>query len=529
MNIATSILVDTRPRFWTRPFWTTLFGMCLAGILAIGLWAMLNLTPTGDIVWRLYVAEQVALGKVIYQDVIEINPPLWFWAALPWHYVGELLHVPAYNVLAIGVIFLAGGALWAFNNLTRDSVDLGQRQVILLSIALSYVLLPLGETGQREHAFLVASLLWTALAAARIEGHRVSTPALLITLAFSAYGFALKHFFVLVPVLIEGFMGLRMGRNYRPIRFETLGLAACAVLYTLALVLFAQDFFTRIVPLVMLAYTNFGPVMQLSPSHRLGFIFQKTDFALVAFLVVLVARDRRVLILGLLVTLAAMVLAIWLQLKGWRYHLLAAQGISVVIVASIGAKFLADKRWLIAAVAGLGLAILSHQAIYKPIKRVLLTKGQPVYPTLRTFVMHEPEDSRISVLSISPEHAFYILRILYRPIISRHYGMWMLVGLEVPQKDLNAEMLRRQELDRVRREYIADLTCRPPDVVIEESGRVFSNRPVSFNTLTYLREDPLFDSWFEKHYKFEKPLGYHQFVWRLSGDRPRDQVCKRQP
>jgi hypothetical protein len=529
MTIATTILVESRPRFWTRPFWTALFGMCLAGILAIGLWAMLNLTPTGDIVWRLYVAEQMALGKVIYQDVIETNPPLWFWAALPWHYVGEILHVPAYNVLAVGVIFLAGGALWAFNSLTRESVDLGQRQVILLFIALSYVILPLGETGQREHAFLVASLLWTALAAARIEGRRVSTPALLITLAFGAYGFALKHFFVLVPVLIEGFMWLRTGRSYRPIRFETLGLAACAVLYTLALILFAQDFFTRIVPLVVLAYANFGPVMQLSPGDRLEFIFKKTDFALVAFLVALVARDRRTLTLGLLVTLAAMVLAIWFQLKGWRYHLLAAQGISMVIVASIGAKMLADKRWIIAAVAGLGLVVLSHQAIYKPINRVLLTKGQPVYPTLRKFVTDEPEDSRISVLSISPEHAFYIVRILNRPIISRHYGMWMLVGLEVPQKDPDAEMLRRQELDRVRREYIADLTCRPPDVVIEESGRVFSDRLVSFNTLTYLREDPLFDTWFEKHYKFEKPLGHNQFIWRLSGNRPRDQVCKRQP
>jgi hypothetical protein len=279
----------------------------------------------------------------------------------------------------------------------------------------------------------------------------------------------------------------------------------------------------------MLAYANFGPVMQLSPGDRLEFIFKKTDFALLAFLVAVLARDRRTLTLGLLVTLAAMVLAIWFQLKGWRYHLLAAQGISMVIVASIGAKMLADKRWIIAAVAGLGLTILSHQAIYKPINRVLLTKGQPVYPTLRKFVMNEPEDRRISVLSISPEHAFYIVRILDRPIISRHYGMWMLVGLEVPQSDPAAETLRRQELDRVRREYIADLTCRPPDVVIEESGRVFSDRLVNFNTLTYLREDPLFDTWFEKHYQFEKPLGHNQFIWRLSSNRPRDQVCKRQP
>ncbi|MFN8732730.1 MAG: hypothetical protein ACK5ZD_06170, partial [Hyphomonadaceae bacterium] len=65
-----------------------MFSLALAGILIAGLWAMLQLTPNGDIVWRLYVAEHVAQCKVIYQDVIETNPPLWFWAALPWHYVG---------------------------------------------------------------------------------------------------------------------------------------------------------------------------------------------------------------------------------------------------------------------------------------------------------------------------------------------------------------------------------------------------------------------------------------------------------
>jgi hypothetical protein len=281
--------------------------------------------------------------------------------------------------------------------------------------------------------------------------------------------------------------------------------------------------------MVMVAYSNFGPVMQLAPSKRLGFILGTTSFAIVPFVMALLAWDKRSLTLGLLVTLTAMLLAIWLQMKGWRYHMLAAQGLSLMLVVSIGAKMVAERRWVVAALAAIGLAILSHQAIYKPINRVLLTKGQPVFPTLRKFVKNEPQDSRIAVLSISPEHAFYIVRILERPIISRHYGMWMLVGLEVPQADPKKESFRKMELDRVRREYVADLTCRPPDVVIEEYGRVFANRLVSFNTLTYLREDPDFDAWFGKHYRFDKPLGYRQFAWRLKGKRPNDQLCERNP
>ena len=529
MTLTSSLLSSPRSATWSQTTTTALFGLALAGILIGGLWAMLQLTPTGDIVWRLFVAEQVAQGKVIYQDVIETNPPLWFWAALPWHYLSQMLGVSSYQVLAVGVTGLAMAALWTFNSLTRDLISLGQRQVILLAMAVSYLILPLGETGQREHAFFVASILWTALAVARMEGKPISSAALLITLAFSAYGFALKHVFVLVPLLIEGCMLARLRRAYRPIRFETLGLGAAAVLYTVALLLFAQDFFSRIVPMVMVAYSNFGPVMQLAPSKRLGFILNTTSFAIVPFVMALLAWDKRSLTLGLLVTLTAMLLAIWLQMKGWRYHMLAAQGLSLMLVVSIGAKMVAERRWVVAALAAIGLAILSHQAIYKPINRVLLTKGQPVFPTLRKFVKNEPQDSRIAVLSISPEHAFYIVRILERPIISRHYGMWMLVGLEVPQADPKKESFRKMELDRVRREYVADLTCRPPDVVIEEYGRVFANRLVSFNTLTYLREDPDFDAWFGKYYRFDKPLGYRQFAWRLKGKRPNDQLCERNP
>jgi hypothetical protein len=47
--------------------------------------------------------------------------------------------------------------------------------------------------------------------------------------------------------------------------------------------------------------------------------------------------------------------------------------------------------------------------------------------------------------------------------------------------------------------------------------------------LTYLREDPDFDAWFGKYYRFDKPLGYRQFAWRLKGERPKDQLCERNP
>src|SRR5690606_34756006 len=69
--------------------------------------------------------------------------------------------------------------------------------------------------------------------------------------------FALKHYFVVVPVLLELWLIVRRRADWRPIRPETVVLAGAALAYGLSIALFAKGFFDVIVPMVGLAYENF--------------------------------------------------------------------------------------------------------------------------------------------------------------------------------------------------------------------------------------------------------------------------------
>ncbi len=46
------------------------------GLSAVG-------TVDPDVAWQLWIAHQVNHGGRLYRDMVEVNPPLWFWMALP--------------------------------------------------------------------------------------------------------------------------------------------------------------------------------------------------------------------------------------------------------------------------------------------------------------------------------------------------------------------------------------------------------------------------------------------------------------
>ncbi len=55
----------------------------LAG-LAISTWYfMRHIQLTHDVVWQFWVARQMLGGTRLYSEIWEVNPPLWFWAAMP--------------------------------------------------------------------------------------------------------------------------------------------------------------------------------------------------------------------------------------------------------------------------------------------------------------------------------------------------------------------------------------------------------------------------------------------------------------
>src|SRR3546814_9572249 len=98
-----------------------------------------------------------------------------------------------------------------------------------------YIIVPLYDFGQREQIALIWALPYAALIARRFSGLPVWVPLATLVGCLAAFGFALKHYFVLAPILLELWLLMGAKRNWRPFRPETVTLAACAVAYAVSI------------------------------------------------------------------------------------------------------------------------------------------------------------------------------------------------------------------------------------------------------------------------------------------------------
>src|SRR3982751_1228442 len=70
-----------------------------------------------DVASQLQIAQRIHEGARLYRDIVEVNPPLWFWMALPIERLAAFLHLPATSVLIAAFGLIAALALAATDRL----------------------------------------------------------------------------------------------------------------------------------------------------------------------------------------------------------------------------------------------------------------------------------------------------------------------------------------------------------------------------------------------------------------------------
>src|SRR3954454_7357201 len=92
----------------------------LAVALAItALITVLRLSGTvdSDVAWQLWIAGRIHAGANLYTDIVETNPPLWFWMAVPVERLAALFHLRIESVLVVAMGALVALSLAATNRL----------------------------------------------------------------------------------------------------------------------------------------------------------------------------------------------------------------------------------------------------------------------------------------------------------------------------------------------------------------------------------------------------------------------------
>jgi len=305
------------------------FAMALALLPALGFLGIVLTPPLNhDVAAVLDFATRMLGEERLYEDLIDVNPPLVFLLNLPAAWLSRLTPLSAPEALrALLLAFCA--AAWVLCARLRARPPQAQRadgpaERAVLTALLPLLMLSAGyDFGQREQIMAVAALPYLFLAERRIEGVPTPLSLLLPVTLIAALGFALKPHFLAAPALVEAVVlqAAWPRRGTAALRDPVPWLlAAVWALYLAAIPAFFPAYFDRVLPLVWDWYVGLGggswwEVLLDAPTGSAAL------FALgAAALAALAARLGWLPRLAAAAALGGLASAL-VQHKGWSYHL----------------------------------------------------------------------------------------------------------------------------------------------------------------------------------------------------------------
>lgn len=432
-----------------------------------------------DVAWQLWIGQQINGGATLYGDILEVNPPLWFWIGAGIERIASATGLFGVHVLALAFAAYGAVALLVALRLIEQGP---QRWAMGLGLAATLFLTSPYAHLQREQFLLMAVLPYLALIARRAEGAKVALPLALTAGLLAAPGLALKHHFLIFPAALE--LWLLWQRRRFAIRPEHLALAAAALVYGAAVLLFAPAYLRTMLPLLQASYHGYNPplwTLLLQPALVVAII------AVVAAL--LARRGGSVFLHAAAAGTAAFGLIFILQGKNFHYQAIPAMGLGLVtMVAVVLDPASRDGRL----VGLLGLAV----SLMVPFK----AGGARHDGVFVRAVADLPAGQGVAMLSASQALAWpamYERPLVYR---ARTMGLWMVLSPWQDELDRAGDPKMAALGTAVRQELAAEIACHRPGLVVVDTR--------------YAEEVPGGDllKWFEAEPRFRAALASYREI-----------------
>lgn len=476
-----SITPDDRTLARTLVFATRPLSIALALLTVLAI-ARVGGSVDSDVAWQLWIAQRMHRGADLYRDIIETNPPLWFWMALPVERLSSVLHLRIESTLVIVIAAVTALSLTATNPLLIDMGD--KRRTVLLSYAaLILFAMPWSHVGQREQIVLIATLPYAALIANRREARPVSFILAAGIGVGAAFGFALKHYFLIVPLFLELWLLTTQRGKWRPIRAETVSIALIGAGYAAA-ILFEHDYVVSIVPLLTQAYGSyaapgfgnmFGP---LAASAMAVFCALLLNFRLLV---------RRRASMAATLTIAGLGFAVsyFIQFKGWPYHAIPMVGCASLALATMltGSPSLPRALGLIGpALLCLPLSVTGGEVLHE----------QGPDRDLQQALAGLPPKAPVGFIAENTALAWSVVLQRQFSYPQRYNGYWMLGALVRAEKDGKPDPGLQAAWRKVVADTVADFRCLPPRRIIIARPLAGSWNANIVDPLPYFMRDPAF-------------------------------------
>ena len=466
-----------------------------------------------DVVWQMWIARQLLGGTALYADILELNPPLWFWMAVPVEAIAQSVGISSRTAIVSANFVFVAAALSILAALIA-SQTIVVRAVLLLSALVAMIVLPLAEFAQREHIALVAAIPYLVLVAKRAGNEKVAWPLALAAGTIGAAGFALKHYFILVPAFLEIWLLLRAPRTWTPLRPEIGALIAGAATYALVVATFTPEFFTTIIPLISVAYEGYG--ISVDRLTLNGFVLCWLVSAVVLWRC---RQDFSLMTTAAVIAAAAFCISFFAQDKGWQYHAMPATCVAFFAVATLIPPSLPRRdfaRWpllILSLVTPFLLmdSVHPYSNAYKPVADDLLRQERP--------------GDSVFMLTGHPSRIWPMVEEKNLKWPSRHFAFWMvhkIASLQKSHGELSPEL--RAMADQVRRQTVEDLACNPPHLILVDDFT--GSRSPGFDILRFFEESAEFRAFFAQYQKEEKKQIYTPYRRVLDLPMPKPAHCR---
>jgi hypothetical protein len=501
----------------------------LSLLLAAACGFYLTTTLHHDVSWYLVATARMLDGARLYEDIIEVNPPLAFYLTVPPIVAARLAGITP-EAAFIGYVFLliAGSLMLVHRALGLQPVSAARHWWTTFAAAAVLTIAPIDVFGQREHLMLILALPHFFLVAARLGGCP-SRPRLALLIGILAgVGFSLKPYFLLAPVALELTLILYRRSLFAASRVETWSIAAVIAAYVAFVAAVHPQYFSFIAPSAMLVYDAYASPLRLV-------VMQPMVFVIGAIVVLHVAAraggatDR--LSDALSAATVGFLAAYVVQSKGWHYQLLPAAATGALAAAALVGQWTSDpqaagarRRRLVSAIASSVLAVLVlaltvNGAYRNQVEAALL-------PEVQKYAPH----GTIYAFTGSITVGFPLVNASGVRWASRFPAQWLLPGaLRRLQgtEPLPPDTVRQlRDIERyVVDAVIEDLQRMPPDVVIVEKHDHYFGDP-NFAFLDYFSRDRRFAELWRSYAKatdIDLPIpgcSWHFEIWCRRGSTP---------
>lgn len=443
-------------------------------VLAVISWvAIRHVGLTHDVIWQLWIARQMSHGAELYKDIMELNPPLWFWSAVPLHKMAEALRVAPRDAL-IFIVTLAAAASSVTLSSLISTAKAWQTTTLAAVAFLVMVFTSLYDLGQREHWAAMFALPYAALVARRALGKPVPIALALVVGIAGAYGFALKHYFALIPLLLEIWFFVRNRQSWKPFRTETLVVAGAAISYAVATFHFAPAFLEDIVPTVGHAYGGFEAPF-LSTLQKPWVFLWVLQITLCLASARHVKREARFPLESWLIVAGVFILAYLVQQKGVSYHAMPATIVLNVATVIVLISLSWARPFLFKAVAALTIAqslLLSY--LIGPYKNWLDTDAAPYLSKLQA-------GDALFVASPEPMWAWPAVANQDLKWASRYYAYWPIPAIANAEINGPRSPVLDAIADAIKQDATASILCSAPKLILIERQPNYVRQPAAFD------------------------------------------------